>query len=71
MTDPFRVFKEDERNSRKPANVRVETFYEEVKKFLPGVPQFLLCILPERKNSDLYGSFLFTYLFVSNFLGIE
>lgn len=28
---------------------------EAVKSKLPSPPQFLLCILPERKNSDLYG----------------
>ena len=35
--------------------VRVEKMFEEVQSKLPGQPQFILCILPERKNSDLYG----------------
>lgn len=35
--------------------VRVEKMFEEVQSKLPGQPQFLLCLLPERKNSDLYG----------------
>lgn len=35
--------------------VRVEKMFEEVQSKLPGQPQFLLCVLPERKNSDLYG----------------
>ncbi|KAM3355620.1 hypothetical protein P3S68_022333 [Capsicum galapagoense] len=28
---------------------------ETLKSTLPCSPQFLLCILPKRKNSDLYG----------------
>jgi len=35
--------------------VRVEKMFELVQSKLPGAPQFLLCLLPERKNSDLYG----------------
>lgn len=38
--------------------VRVEKMFEEVQSKLPGQPQFLLCLLPERKNSDLYGKVL-------------
>jgi eukaryotic translation initiation factor 2C len=31
-----------------------------VKTKLPGAPKFLLCILAERKNSDVYGWFYFS-----------
>ncbi|KAI9115314.1 hypothetical protein K1719_013633 [Acacia pycnantha] len=55
LKDPFKVFNEDVHTSRKPPTVRVEEFYATVQKQLPGFPQFLLCILPEKKNSDIYG----------------
>jgi eukaryotic translation initiation factor 2C len=35
--------------------IRVEAMFEQVKTKLPGAPRFLLCLLPERKNSDIYG----------------
>nr|AJA90771.1 Argonaute 4 [Ginkgo biloba] len=34
---------------------RVERMLEQMKAKLPNPPEFLLCILPERKTSDLYG----------------
>jgi len=49
------VFEEDFRNKRSPPLVRVEKMLEFVQSKLPGAPQFLLCLLPDRKNSDLYG----------------
>ncbi|XP_028802599.1 protein argonaute 4A-like [Neltuma alba] len=55
LKEPFRVFKEDLQMSRKPATVRVEELYAVVMSQLPGLPQLLLCILPEKKNSDIYG----------------
>ncbi|XP_057422673.1 protein argonaute 4-like [Lotus japonicus] len=55
LRPPFRVFEEDRCNTREPPVVRVERLYEHVKANLPGPPQLLLCILPERKNSELYG----------------
>ncbi|XP_054817018.1 protein argonaute 4A-like [Prosopis cineraria] len=55
LYEPVGVFQEDQRMSRKPANVRVEELYKIVMNQMPGLPQFLLCILPERKNSDIYG----------------
>lgn len=35
--------------------------FEKVKANLPGPPEFLLCVLPERKNCDLYGNSLIGY----------
>ncbi|XP_052203898.1 protein argonaute 4-like [Diospyros lotus] len=52
---PFDVFEESGQYRRAPPVVRVEKMFEEIQSKLPGAPQFLLCILPERKNSDLYG----------------
>ncbi|CAL5434090.1 unnamed protein product [Camellia sinensis] len=52
---PFDVFEESPQNRRAPPLVRVEKMFEDIQSKLPGAPQFLLCLLPERKNSDLYG----------------
>ncbi|XP_034688176.1 protein argonaute 4-like [Vitis riparia] len=52
---PFDVFEENPQSRRAPPIVRVEKMFEEIQSKLPGAPQFLLCLLPERKNSDLYG----------------
>ncbi|KAI7983451.1 Protein argonaute 4 [Camellia lanceoleosa] len=52
---PFDVFEENAQNRRAPPLVRVEKMFEQIQSKLPGAPQFLLCLLPERKNSDLYG----------------
>ncbi|CAI0460285.1 unnamed protein product [Linum tenue] len=34
---------------------RVESMFEQVRDKLPGPPEFILCLLPQRKNSDIYG----------------
>ncbi|KAJ7960428.1 Protein argonaute like [Quillaja saponaria] len=52
---PFEVIEENPQFRRAPPVVRVEKMFEEIQSKLPGVPKFLLCLLPERKNSDLYG----------------
>ncbi|XP_022752833.1 protein argonaute 4-like isoform X3 [Durio zibethinus] len=52
---PFDVFEERNQNRRSPPLARVENMFEEIQSKLPGAPQFLLCLLPDRKNSDLYG----------------
>lgn len=35
---------------------RVEKMFERIMSKLNDPPEFLLCVLPERKNCDLYGS---------------
>ncbi|ONM31333.1 hypothetical protein Zm00014a_019947 [Zea mays] len=52
---PFAVFDENPSMRRSPAIRRVEDMFEQVKTKLPGAPKFLLCVLAERKNSDIYG----------------
>ncbi|KAJ4842473.1 Protein argonaute-4 [Turnera subulata] len=52
---PFDVFEENPQFRRAPPVVRVEKMFEEIQSKLPGAPKFLLCLLPERKNCDLYG----------------
>ncbi|GKD59008.1 argonaute 4A-like protein [Tanacetum coccineum] len=55
LDDPYTVIQENYQDRRFPAPVRVEKMFEAIKSALPGPPVFLLCILPERKNSDIYG----------------
>ncbi|KAI3419057.1 uncharacterized protein J3R85_013388 [Psidium guajava] len=55
IDQPFEVIEESHQYRRAPPVVRVEKMFEEIQSKLPGAPQFLLCLLPERKNSDLYG----------------
>ena len=55
LEQPFDVFEENGQFRRAPPVVRVEKMFEHAESKLPGRPEFLLCLLPERKNSDLYG----------------
>ncbi|PON74065.1 Exonuclease/helicase-like [Parasponia andersonii] len=55
MKAPFDVFQEGGQLRRAPPMVRVEKMFDEIQSRLPGAPDFLLCLLPERKNCDLYG----------------
>ncbi|XP_077248856.1 protein argonaute 4A-like [Tasmannia lanceolata] len=55
IDQPFDVFEENSQWRRAPPAVRVEKMFEQMQSKLPGAPQFLLCILSERKNSDIYG----------------
>ncbi|OMO92922.1 Argonaute/Dicer protein, PAZ [Corchorus olitorius] len=52
---PFDVFEESNQNRRLSPVLRVEKMFDDIQSKLPGAPQFLLCLLPERKNSDHYG----------------
>ncbi|KAJ6846013.1 protein argonaute 4B-like [Iris pallida] len=55
VEDPFVVIEENGNMRRAPPPARVEDMFEQIKTKLPGAPRFLLCLLPERKNSLLYG----------------
>ncbi|KAL8145998.1 hypothetical protein AgCh_003945 [Apium graveolens] len=55
ISRPFDVFEESPQHRRAPPLVRVEKMFETIMAKLPGPPQFFLCLLPERKNSLLYG----------------
>ncbi|XP_076937309.1 protein argonaute 4A-like [Bidens hawaiensis] len=52
---PHVVIQENLQSSRNPAHVRVELMFEAIKRAFSIIPRFLLCILPEKKNSDIYG----------------
>ncbi|PIA35479.1 hypothetical protein AQUCO_03500087v1 [Aquilegia coerulea] len=55
IDNPHSLIEEDSQWRRAGPVVRVEKLFEQVKTKLPGPPEFLLCILPERKNCDIYG----------------
>ncbi|CAH2060775.1 unnamed protein product [Thlaspi arvense] len=52
---PFTVFEENRRFCNAPPLIRVEQMFEEIQSKLPGAPQFILCLLPQKKNCDIYG----------------
>ncbi|KAH7576684.1 hypothetical protein JRO89_XS01G0130800 [Xanthoceras sorbifolium] len=52
---PFTLIEEDQQSRRASPVARVERMVEQMKSKLPGPPEFILCVLPERKNSDIYG----------------
>ncbi|KAG6526938.1 hypothetical protein ZIOFF_009025 [Zingiber officinale] len=55
MEEPFQhIFEENPSMRRAPPVARAEEMFRQVKQNLPGDPKFLLCILSERKNSDIY-----------------
>jgi eukaryotic translation initiation factor 2C len=56
--DPHAIIEENPSKRRAPVSVRVEEMFEQIKQKLPGAPRFLLCLLPERKNCEVYGWFM-------------
>ncbi|KDP30816.1 hypothetical protein JCGZ_13759 [Jatropha curcas] len=52
---PHTLIEEDPQTRRASPFARVERMFEQIRDKLPGSPQFILCVLPERKNSDIYG----------------
>ncbi|KAL6535929.1 Protein argonaute 16 [Orobanche hederae] len=52
---PYTIIEEDHQCRRASPVIRVEKMFEQIMVKLPGPPEFLLCVLPERKNSDIYG----------------
>ena len=59
MDEPFDVFEESPSIRRAPVSRRVDDMFEQIKSKLPGAPRFLLCLLSERKNCEVYGWFIF------------
>lgn len=52
---PEPIVIEQRNNQRLPAAERVNLMMQELKSKMQSPPAFMLCILPERKTSDLYG----------------
>lgn len=60
LTPPIDVFEEHIHCRRAPAPIRVEKMFEIIMEKL----EFILCILPERKNFDLYSSVTYIYIYI-------
>lgn len=52
---PFSLLEEDQHNRKYGPVVRVEKMFEQILAKFTRAPEFLLCILPEKKNCDIYG----------------
>lgn len=52
---PYTLIEEDPQSRRGSPVSRVEKMFEQMIAKLPWEPKFILCVLPERKNSDIYG----------------
>ncbi|KAL8474253.1 hypothetical protein ACS0TY_030902 [Phlomoides rotata] len=52
---PYTIIDEDSQCRRASPLTRVEKMFERIMTKLNDPPEFLLCVLPERKNCDLYG----------------
>lgn len=62
MERPHTLVEEDPQYRRSGPIVRVEKMFELIMSKIPGPPQLLLCVLPERKNSDIYGNRIFLFV---------
>ncbi|KAF6146444.1 hypothetical protein GIB67_037744 [Kingdonia uniflora] len=49
------IIEESRQHQRANPVVRVEEMFKQIRSTLPGAPKFLLCLLPERKTSAIYG----------------
>ncbi|KAK4492821.1 hypothetical protein RD792_000146 [Penstemon davidsonii] len=52
---PLTIIEEDSQCRRASSVIRVEKMIEQLQAKLRDAPNFLLCVLSERKNSDIYG----------------
>ncbi|XP_038705645.1 protein argonaute 16-like [Tripterygium wilfordii] len=52
---PQTLIEEDPQSGRAGPIARVDMMFEQIKRKFKDAPQFILCVLPEKKNSDLYG----------------
>ncbi|KAK4746876.1 hypothetical protein SAY87_025913 [Trapa incisa] len=55
VSNPLGIFEEDPRLRRSSPFERVDSIFKNMENSLSEPPMFILCILPERKNSDIYG----------------
>ncbi|KAJ6756606.1 TRANSLATION INITIATION FACTOR 2C putative-RELATED [Salix purpurea] len=56
ISDPMDVLEENAQFRRAPPLVRVDKMFEQIQTAFPDAPpRFLVCLLPDRKNSDIYG----------------
>ncbi|KAL9244297.1 hypothetical protein vseg_018089 [Gypsophila vaccaria] len=52
---PYALIEENQQMKKASPLARVDAMFEKLQDKLPDKPGFILCVLPERKTSDLYG----------------
>nr|ATG34093.1 argonaute 16 [Suaeda salsa] len=52
---PYALIEENQQMKKASPLARVDAMFEKLQDKLPDQPEFILCVLPERKISDLYG----------------
>lgn len=67
---PHTLIEEDQQSRRASPFARVDRMFEQMREKLSEPPKFILCVLPERKNSDIYGIFYPENQFYLSFLDI-
>lgn len=61
---------EEDQHSRRASPVdRVENMFEQMMAKMSDAPSFILCVLPEKKNSNIYG-LNFLFLLMQSFIQI-
>lgn len=55
IEEPYDVIEESSMMRRNLPAARVDNMFQQLKERLPAPPQFLLCLLSDRKNSEIYG----------------
>ena len=58
------VIEESPSARRAPASRRVDEMFAKINSNPPGDPKFLLCLLPNRKNCEIYGWFMFSVVVI-------
>ncbi|KAK9676555.1 hypothetical protein RND81_11G084800 [Saponaria officinalis] len=52
---PYALIEENQQMRKASPLARVDAMFEKLQDKLPDKPEFILCVLPERKTSELYG----------------
>ncbi|CAA0818079.1 Protein argonaute 4 [Striga hermonthica] len=56
INPPLCIFEENARHAKKPPSVRVDMMFDQIhSRFPKSPPQFILCLLSDKKFSDIYG----------------
>lgn len=55
---PYALIEENQQMRKASPLARVDAMFEKLQDKLPDQPEFILCVLPERRSSDLYGMLL-------------
>ena len=55
MADCLGILEESSQEKNRNPVDTMERMLSQMKSRIPSPPQFFLCILPQRKNNDLYG----------------